>query len=1423
MRQSKITRQVNYSDDMHLKNIFVSNSYLELGIIDIDVITRLLSYQIINLNDIVYFSNQNKGLGSIDIDNDVLRNYSPHFFFLNFYKNQLRYELVITYGLLKYRNEAVDNKEKFMPVFLIPIKLFYENSNTSDHENIEEFDSMNSLKVQMTGKPFLNPLCQTVFATQINRISFIQTLNLVDIQALDYALETISKLEEYKVTIVNYLTYILKQNSELNVSVKKQAQVRTDKTYYGDLFYKEKHNNYYLSKIWTIEQRAFLDRAVSGENLVLSGVNGTGKTSVLKDVIVNNLKNNKKVLYISNNDESIKDVYDFLKEKNLDRYTVNLNGSFDKINDMHFDDLFLKDVTEPKDELKLLQGYYEKLEKYQKDLNGVYQYYKVTELIGNYYLSNHDLLTAQNRAIIDDISGFDKIKYEIILESLISLEENFKKIKTFKNSIWNAIPIVNSIESKEKVLDVITKLKEQYIKIRQLEVRLFEFGVNDLVSFSDLQIAMEPLLKTHKEDIPETWRKSKQKYKEAIKKLDNLVSDIGSFDKLKYEIDEKYSGILYVNIEQEIKYLYGKFYKETDNDIINKVIKDKAKLNKIIIEGKICIKDFFSSSEELSNILNWNILDKDDYVNVVKKINDICNKYIINGQMLLVVLSKNSTNDIIELNSLHSQIMQTIEDMDKYKKEFPILTHIDFNKKDIKIDSQEVQQYDRIFKKYKKISREYLDKCGVSYHSHENNLKAISEIKDLYEEIKAKRYRKIVCDYIQSIDESKYIEFLVLSNKFLSSFNSITKLLDRISVYKYKYNVSEFKGTVDEFGDYISYLETLYESNSRIYNTIVNKVLPYPVVSDYYDIKEYIDKYNSYVDYFASNKEYPNLYGYLYNGEKTDIRKVEDIAKVYHEYISSFVNESKVYQSFDMDVEFRYVVDNIKIYMDDTVDELNNYNKMFKDGTNRYYYSNIESNVEYLSSLIDSEEELILYLNITKEINKLNKYGLSKIMSFIENNDDISQISDIFTAVYFDTLVKEYFKGKDYLTDTDKFIDLLAQIKISEDYICKCMASKTINTIIQKNPIHLGKVKKYKSVNYNSYLFDNSRRIKVYLSSLDFALDHLSLLNYDLVIIDDAHLIASGNFTNLFKDKQYIISGDFQNTTVSNSDLLSKSCLLMQNKTLFRYRFELLPSTLDLENCYSPYYTNIDYNNGIDIIDGTLSKVVEYIYNVYKGDNKVKINVFIKPVDTQRELFDLIVEYFSKNGVSSDEVIYFINNNLFISDLSFKHYYKADYNILNLEDYAKEDVDSISSNYISLLSQAHKKLIIYDHSKDLLKVSKSNFVMKLTELINKPLFLDKYSDPIIDKMSKNFIKKKYDVFYPRNDINLIIKKKDGTELIGIVNLFSNYNLFRILDIYRALNEQFSMQNQKILFTVYTDLIEKKTKYEDLVINKINKL
>ena len=39
-----ITSQKNIANDTHIKNIFINDSYLELGIIDVDVIKRLLQY-----------------------------------------------------------------------------------------------------------------------------------------------------------------------------------------------------------------------------------------------------------------------------------------------------------------------------------------------------------------------------------------------------------------------------------------------------------------------------------------------------------------------------------------------------------------------------------------------------------------------------------------------------------------------------------------------------------------------------------------------------------------------------------------------------------------------------------------------------------------------------------------------------------------------------------------------------------------------------------------------------------------------------------------------------------------------------------------------------------------------------------------------------------------------------------------------------------------------------------------------------------------------------------------------------------------------------------------------------------------------------------------------------------------------------------
>ena len=114
-----ITSQKKIANDTHLRNIFVNDSYLELGIIDVDVIKRLLAYELVNINDITFFPVQNRGLGHSIQHDEYLKKYLPFHFFRNLVLNNANLQLCISYGLLHYYYS--DRRETFMPIIFIPI------------------------------------------------------------------------------------------------------------------------------------------------------------------------------------------------------------------------------------------------------------------------------------------------------------------------------------------------------------------------------------------------------------------------------------------------------------------------------------------------------------------------------------------------------------------------------------------------------------------------------------------------------------------------------------------------------------------------------------------------------------------------------------------------------------------------------------------------------------------------------------------------------------------------------------------------------------------------------------------------------------------------------------------------------------------------------------------------------------------------------------------------------------------------------------------------------------------------------------------------------------------------------------------------------------------------------------------------------
>ena len=89
-----------------------------------------------------------------------------------------------------------------------------------------------------------------------------------------------------------------------------------------------------LNKITLHEKQR--EAVLAGTNegvVVITGGPGTGKTTTLINIAADAIKNGKRVLYISNNDSTLSNVYSVFKEYDLHSFVSNLSNSFSKVNE----------------------------------------------------------------------------------------------------------------------------------------------------------------------------------------------------------------------------------------------------------------------------------------------------------------------------------------------------------------------------------------------------------------------------------------------------------------------------------------------------------------------------------------------------------------------------------------------------------------------------------------------------------------------------------------------------------------------------------------------------------------------------------------------------------------------------------------------------------------------------------------------------------------------------------------------------------------------------------------------------------------------------------------------------------------------------------------------------------------------------------
>ena len=104
----------------HLLNILEENYYIELGNVDVNIISRLLNGETIFLEKLFYSPILVNGYGKISNEEENDGSYQINYLY-SLHQRSSSNKFILTCGIVKYRDNL--KLEKFAPIVLMPLTL----------------------------------------------------------------------------------------------------------------------------------------------------------------------------------------------------------------------------------------------------------------------------------------------------------------------------------------------------------------------------------------------------------------------------------------------------------------------------------------------------------------------------------------------------------------------------------------------------------------------------------------------------------------------------------------------------------------------------------------------------------------------------------------------------------------------------------------------------------------------------------------------------------------------------------------------------------------------------------------------------------------------------------------------------------------------------------------------------------------------------------------------------------------------------------------------------------------------------------------------------------------------------------------------------------------------------------------------------
>ena len=241
------------------------------------------------------------------------------------------------------------------------------------------------------------------------------------------------------------------------------------------------------------------------------------------------------------------------------------------------------------------------------------------------------------------------------------------------------------------------------------------------------------------------------------------------------------------------------------------------------------------------------------------------------------------------------------------------------------------------------------------------------------------------------------------------------------------------------------------------------------------------------------------------------------------------------------------------------------------------------------------------------------------------------------------------------------------------------------------------------------------------------------------------------------------------------------------------------------------------------------NEIEEYIFNLYDENKNCKINFFVREVEKQKAFFNKIADAFYKHNISNKEILEFLSNNLFISNILSGYMESGDYNIIDYASYKYLNSVIEATNAIDHLILVKKKIVIFDENGDLNTPSDLMFVNEIKSLVNianeknlptikniedinsqtlmqevirindlkEELFGENLGDQNISIIVNSLKERGFNPSVTRGGIDIVVNINNV--FTGIAILFSNSSLNEILNYYRTTKTEYKKYGWDVVF------------------------